>query len=210
MTNILIFGDSIVWGAWDKEGGWAQRLRKFIDQKNISEPNYDCTLYNLGVCGDTTEDLLERFENETKARISEEERIIIFGVGTNDSQFVYSNEDLKIPIDKFGDNVKKLVDLSKKFSSKIVFLGLCPIEQSKVDPIPWAEEKKGYRKELVEQFNNKIKHVCNEKGVYFIELYEKLIKESKILEDGVHPDSLGHKKIFLIVKNFLIKNKIIE
>jgi lysophospholipase L1-like esterase len=31
MDRILVFGDSIAWGAWDKKGGGAQRLRiKFI------------------------------------------------------------------------------------------------------------------------------------------------------------------------------------
>jgi len=28
MVNILVFGDSITYGAWDEEGGWVQRLRK--------------------------------------------------------------------------------------------------------------------------------------------------------------------------------------
>jgi len=30
-----------------------------------------------------------------------------------------------------------------------------------------------------------------------------------LLEDGLHPNSEGHKKIFESVKEFLIKNKII-
>ena len=32
MDKILIFGDSICYGKWDKEGGWVTRLRKYIDQ----------------------------------------------------------------------------------------------------------------------------------------------------------------------------------
>ena len=51
MVQILIFGDSIAWGAWDKEGGWVQRLRKLIDEKNLSDPEFYCLVYNLGVSG---------------------------------------------------------------------------------------------------------------------------------------------------------------
>ena len=40
MKNILIFGDSIVYGARDKKGGWVQRLREFVDEKNLNEKDY--------------------------------------------------------------------------------------------------------------------------------------------------------------------------
>ena len=40
MGRILIFGDSITYGAWDKEGGWVQRLRKFLDERNLTDPNF--------------------------------------------------------------------------------------------------------------------------------------------------------------------------
>ena len=78
MAKILIFGDSIIWGAFDTEGGWATRLKKYFDENRKEDFNYQ--VYNLGVSGDTTEDLLDRFEFETKQRINEEEEtIFIFG-----------------------------------------------------------------------------------------------------------------------------------
>lgn len=59
MNNIIcVFGDSITWGAWDIEkGGWVQRLRNFVES---SSEEY-IEIYNLGVSGDNTEDLLEIF-----------------------------------------------------------------------------------------------------------------------------------------------------
>lgn len=33
--------------------------------------------------------------------------------------------------------------------------------------------------------------------------------ENEDLEDGLHPNSEGHKKMFIRVKDFLIENKII-
>jgi len=70
--HILVFGTSTTYGAWDSEGGWVARLRKFLDEKTISS-NYksEGLIYNLGVSGDKTEDVLKRFEPETKARLGQ-------------------------------------------------------------------------------------------------------------------------------------------
>ena len=85
--KILVFGDSIAYGAWDREGGWVQRLRRFLDEKNS-----DVLVYNLSIDSDTTEDLLERFEFETKQRIRGDEIILIFAIGVNDSQIFRGRE----------------------------------------------------------------------------------------------------------------------
>lgn len=87
MTQILVFGDSIAYGSWDKAGGWVQRLRTFIEEKYPEEH----LVYNLGVSADTTDSLLERLEIEIKKRGSERNQrrgiatILIFQIGTNDS-----------------------------------------------------------------------------------------------------------------------------
>ncbi|MGC9310458.1 MAG: SGNH/GDSL hydrolase family protein [Candidatus Aenigmatarchaeota archaeon] len=69
MARILIFGDSIVFGLWDKQGGWANRLRKELDESARGDPNRHIQLYNLGIAGDTSIDVLERCENEILQRI---------------------------------------------------------------------------------------------------------------------------------------------
>jgi len=61
--SILVFGDSITWGTADFEhGGWVTRL--FIELGR----DFEIDVYNLGVSGDKTPDLLERFESESKSR----------------------------------------------------------------------------------------------------------------------------------------------
>ena len=35
MTFILVFGTSTTYGAWDSEGGWVQRLTKYLDNKQL-------------------------------------------------------------------------------------------------------------------------------------------------------------------------------
>ncbi|MBU4142032.1 SGNH/GDSL hydrolase family protein [Patescibacteria group bacterium] len=85
-----------------------------------------------------------------------------------------------------------------------------PIDESKVDPIPWLPEV-SYKNEYIKRYDKIIKSVCAENKIAFIEIFEKLKKENckNLLEDGVHPNSKGHEKIFEIVKDYLIENKII-
>jgi len=211
MTNILVFGDSITYGAWGEEGGWVSRLRKFLDEKNLSDQNFFCLVYNLGVSGDTTEDLLERFEFETKQRLEEnEETIFIFAIGINDSQFIHSQNDLGYSPDQFKANIQKLINTAQKFSSKIVFAGLTPVDETKITPISWDIDI-SYKNEYIKSYNDIIKEICNKNKIYFIEIFEKLeeLNYQNLLEDGVHPNSNGHKKIFEIVKDFLVESKII-
>jgi len=214
MARILVFGDSIVYGAWDreKEGGWVQRLRKLLDEKHFIESDFDYSVYNLGVSGNTIGELLERFEFETKQRLEEgEEIIIIFQIGINDSQFVISQNGLRTLSEKFRENIKELISSAKKFSSKVIFIGLTPVNEEKTTPIPWNPDKI-YKNENIKRNDEIIKSVCKKNNIYFVEIFEKWLKSDykNLLEDGLHPNSEGHKKIVEDVRDFLIKNKIIE
>ena len=155
MSKVLVFGDSITWGAIDTQGGgWVERLRLYVWGKG------DVDVYNLGVSGEKTPDLLERFNPETKARIKEdEETIVIFAIGINDSYFIHSKNDFMTPIEKFKENIGKLINLAQKFSSKIIFVGLTPVDESRTTPIPWNTDK-SYENESVKKYDEVINSVC--------------------------------------------------
>ncbi|KKQ27461.1 MAG: Lipolytic protein G-D-S-L family, partial [Candidatus Magasanikbacteria bacterium GW2011_GWC2_37_14] len=100
-TRISIFGDSITWGAWDPEnGGWVAQLRRYFE----TNENYEVDVYNLGVSGDTTNDLLIRFNTECLAR-NRHPQIIIFAIGINDSQYINATDNPRTPIEKFQNNL---------------------------------------------------------------------------------------------------------
>lgn len=210
MSQILIFGDSIAYGAWDRESGWAERLRKIINKKIIaSGQKFYCTVYNLSIDGNTTKDLLNRFAAETKQRQQEKETIFIFAIGGNDAVSI-NNKKLLIPKKNFENNIKNLIKLSLKFSSKIFFIGVIPVDESKTNPLPW--DKTMFNKnEYLKSYDEIIKSICKKDKVHFIEIFKEFEKRNykNLLEDGVHPNSEGHKIIFNAVKNSLSKNKII-
>jgi len=207
MVTILIFGGSTTYGKCDPDGGWAGRLRKHIDQnaKNIDSNS----VFNLGISGDTTEDVLRRFEFETKQRIKEDKDLIfIFSIGVNDTQFLHDKRDTMTSPEKFRKNLIKLMQMAQKFSPKIVFLGFQPVDESRTDP--WKPSK-SYRMEHIEKYDKIVKEVCKETGVYFIDILPALRQGGykNILYDGLHPNSEGHQKIFELVRDFLSEQKLI-
>ena len=211
MLRILVFGASITYGAWDKEGGWVQRLRKFFDKNKPADTTANHQVYNLAISGATTDDLLKRFEFEAKQKIIDKyETIIIFSLGMNDSQFVHSKNDLRAPTPEFQNNIQYLINQAKKFTPKIIFVGLTPVDESKTTPIAWNTDL-SYKNEYTQKYNEHIKSVCRKNKVNFIDIYNEFAKmdHKNLLEDGLHPNSEGHNKIFEIVKDFLIQNKII-
>jgi len=215
MTLFLVFGTSTTYGAWDLEGGWVQRLRKYLDQKQFNDQGLYYVVYNLGISGDTSEGILERFEFETKQRLAlkdeGEEVIIMICVGVNDS--IYNNKTKKhqVELNKYALNVEKLIHLAKKYGTKVVFVGNKPIDESKVDPIPWLKDC-SYKEVFVEQYDNKVAEICKKNKIPFIDMYHLFNKKpnyQKLLTDGVHPSTEGHKMIYEIVRDFLINEKII-
>ncbi len=207
--QIFVFGDSIAYGAWDKEGGWVVRLRKFLDKKQFVETEkYYFMVYNLGVSGDSTEDVLERFSFEVKQRFDEAlETLVIFAVGINDSHFIKSKSVLRTSLDNFKANLQKLTMFAKEFTQNIVFVGATPVDESKTIPIPWDKDV-SYTNEQIAKDNEIIQEFCKQNKIPFVPIFNDWLATNykKFLsEDGLHPNTAGHKKIFEHVKELLLK-----
>lgn len=209
--NLLIFGASITWGAWDKEGGWAQRIKNFADNKAITTDlkNY-VAVYCLGVDGDDTNDLLERFDSEVKARIDKENKtLILVEIGINDSQYILNENRHRVSPEEYKNNMLKLIAKSNQYDADLLFVGLTPVDK-RVDPIPWRQDST-YRLELVKKYEDIIKEVSREQNVTFIEIMSKFMKRGhrNLLIDGVHPTTEGHKIIYEEVKKYLLEKGVL-
>ena len=67
LMQIFIFGDSITSGMWDTQGGWADQIKQRVTTQCInSHFEIDIEVYNLGISGNTSRDLLYRFELEIR------------------------------------------------------------------------------------------------------------------------------------------------
>lgn len=127
--TVLIFGDSITQGFCDTEGGWAARLKKFLDEKT-------------------------------------------------------------------------LLNQAQKYSQKIIFVGLTPVDESLTNPFPGSSTGKSYKDEFVKSYDQALQEFCEQNNVDYIKLLDQ-VDIKKDLEDGLHPNSKGHQKMFEIIINYL-------
>ncbi len=204
--QIYVFGDSIVWGAWDTEGGWVTRLKKHFNEKAVASNfnKYD-EVINLGVSGNDTNNLTSRFENELTVRVSPEEGLgIVFAIGINDSQFINSENRYQVSLEQFTINLKKLILLARKYTDKIVFVGLPPVDEA--SPV---QRETSYTNDSIKKYNLLIKNICQKEKLDFIEIFDEFIKTdlSKLIADGLHPNNKGHAIIAGIVEKYLLDKK---
>jgi lysophospholipase L1-like esterase len=225
--EIIVFGDSIAYGAGDKKGGWVQRLRRYLDEKQLpdSRSRYQYArlyyhyllhnlgiiansnqyiLYNLSINGNNTEMLLECADSEIRSRLHRNEQLVImFAIGTNDSVFIKSKGANWITPIKFSNNVRSLIRMARRYTSQIIFVGLTPLDESKIRQSRNSDML--FKNDYVEGYDRVIRAICNEKHVQFIEVFSKFTnaKKDTLFRDGVHPNSRGHEKIFEILKAYL-------
>lgn len=209
--KIFVFGDSIAWGAEDIEGGWVTRLKKDFDRENSESntQNYSA-LYNLSVSGDTTREVLARFEREIQSRITSEDNevTILFAIGINDSQILTNSRENKISLPNFQFNLAKLHESAKQFSNEVIFVGLTTVDESLVTPTVW-EDTSSYVNEEILQYNQCLQDFCDEKQLLFINIYEAWIQADykSLLSDGLHPNTAGHEKLYMQIKSYWERNK---
>lgn len=201
MVRIVVFGDSIAWGANDgEELGWVNRLAKFYkDEDNIS-------MYNCAISGDSSEDVLFRFDIESEARYREKEdyNIVIFAIGINDTQNIRKKGEYNVSIEKFRDNLNTLILLSRKYYDKIVFIGLTNVDEKKTLPIPWSPEKSYYSVDAM-MYDRVVKEVARRSHAEYIPMFDI---PTELMDDGLHPNAKGHERIFQRVKE--VTDKILD
>ena len=185
--KIGIWGDSITFGSCDTEAlGWAGRIRKTLPTDDSSH------LYNFGICGETSEDLLERFDIEAKAIGPDK---IVFAIGINDSKFPNESDINKIPPAKFEQNLNELLQQAKNYTDQITLVGL-----TKVDDERRSVRGSRFLNEEIEKYDFIIKKVANEHRYRFISVID-VVNPVTDLVDGLHPNASGYQKMFEKIKS---------
>ncbi len=213
-TNIILgFGTSSLYGAWDEQGGWFERLRTYYDSKYASDQSYYSIFYNLGIAGNTTSDILKRFRAESSQRSSKikSENIVIFDLGKNDAALLIESNRNRVPPQKFADNIRKLCALSSKISSTTLFLGILPLVQDAgAEYMKWTPDLY-YSKKNIFEYDKILEQISKTVGAGYIDLKKAFAdqKPDKVLEDGLHMNSLGHEIVSKTVIAFLSKNRIL-
>lgn len=185
--TIGIWGDSITFGSCDEEAlGWAGRLRKSLPIDDHHQ------LYNFGICGETSEDLLKRFEIEARAIGPDK---IIFAIGINDSKFPGETSTHNVSIETFRRNLQTLLAQAEQYSKDITFVGL-----TKVDDEWRSARGSRFLHEEIQKYDAIIREVAKANGCSYISVMETIDPETD-LADGLHPNANGYQKMFEKIKS---------
>lgn len=180
--QIGIWGDSITYGSCDSAGlGWVGRYRKTFEAGDY------IGVYNRGVSGDTTNDLVLRFKIEAE---SIKPTKIIFAIGINDSKYLDGETDNKVPFEKFSSNIQLLLKQAQEFTQDITFIGPTVVDES-------AKRHRGTKfvNTEIQRYRDEIKRITEENNLPFISVYDVLDPKADLF-DGVHPNSKGYDKLF--------------
>jgi lysophospholipase L1-like esterase len=202
MTQILVLGHSVTAGFWDPEGGWVQRLRTFLDSRALREQEEELIyyVYNLGVGGDDTRDLLQRMDSELEHRYEPgNQNIVLVQIGENDIREI--NGELNVPPGEFRQNIREIIQNTREYADDLVFVGDFPADPELRD-VPHSEKK--VSDENRKEYEEIKKQVCREEDVPYIDLFS--LREENIHEetkDGIHPTASGHEKVYEVVRQEL-------
>ena len=199
MPQILCFGDSITYGSLDFEGsGWYGELRRHMDGLRSANPEFYALTYNLGVPGEATDGLLERFALETEARFSlrqKEEAVFIFQFGANDACVIPSTGKFRVEKEQYIKNLRTVVEQARNFGGAILFLNITPV----IDRITenQLDKDKSRKNAYVNEYNQALADFCAESQAPLIDISSLFIgdEDELISADGLHPTTKGHRVI---------------
>lgn len=201
--RVLFFGDSIVYGSWDSEGGWVDRLKCEAHAITLkSDGSQKLQFINLGIGGDSSTKILARLKNEIDVRTSASWPLaFVVCLGANDERMVDGVPETSL--EQFEDNVRNIIEILKVSSDKILFLGIPPVGTDVV-------ELKGrqYSNEGLARYDATIERVATELGLKYVPLrqaFEAAGMETLYSYDGIHPNDAGHKLVADTVRPHLME-----
>ncbi|MCB9813276.1 MAG: hypothetical protein H6772_02620 [Pseudomonadales bacterium] len=197
-ARIYVFGDSLTYGAWDSQGGWCDRIKRKLHELKLT-PNSDhkFQMFNLGIGGENSRSLSKRFESELTNRCREDwPAVIIIATGANNSLFTKSDKNPVVSIEEFQQDLEKIINTAKKYTNKILFVGIAPVEN---DLQPFKNSL--HSNELLKKYDDVVTFVTNNYYISKINVWEKFKSATEHLYsiDSVHPNDNGHKIIEQLV-----------
>lgn len=152
-----------------------------------------------GISGYRTKDILEQLR---KMVYQYNPSKVILLIGTND----YLDDSTP---DEVASNIKEIVQEIHKHrkNTEIYIESIYPINKSlKKEMVANRDNDK------IIETNKKIKDICKEKNLTYIDMYNELIDEDgnfnkKYTYDGLHPNTLGYARISQVLSQYIYKNK---
>ena len=182
--NIVFFGDSMT-SRYDVE--------KYYPKRNV---------INSGVSGNKSEDLIERINDDV---YKYNPSTIFLLIGINDLNNEVDEEDIILNIQNIVNGIK----INRPYA-KLYIESVYPINKDVMTENEF-EYANNFDNKDIKDLNEKIKVLCKENNIEYIDIYNKLTDENGNLKklytkDGLHLNNLGYLKITSILKKYITNN----
>jgi acyl-CoA thioesterase-1 len=180
--RLLFFGDSLVAGVGDPTGkGWVGRV--VAASFDLGLP---LTAYNLGVRGETSEQVAARWRSEALPRLLPGTNgKIVLSFGANDTTIEHGR--LRVTPERSCSALVRVIE-------GVTGIGLVPLV---VGPAPVDDPEQNER---IQTLSASFSEVCASAGVYFIGVIEQMLASSVWMMqvaagDGAHPAVEGYDEL---------------
>jgi lysophospholipase L1-like esterase len=168
--RVVFFGDSIT-DFW--------RLNEYF-------PDNDYV--NRGIAGQTSGELLQRFESDVAAL---KPQAVLIMIGTNDL-------DRGIPLEAIESNYRMLADLAEAARIKPIFASVTAVSDYHKDQNPSFERTPSRPPASLLALNAYLQKFTKDRGYQYVNYYAPLADEQDRLkadlgDDGLHPNAMGYR-----------------
>jgi lysophospholipase L1-like esterase len=189
-TRLFFIGDSFVNGTGDPEAlGWVGRVCTAIQASGEQ-----LTVYNLGIRGDTTRLIDQRWQREVGCRLtSGNPAAFVFSFGANDVD--WRDGQQRVATAQSLDNALSLFTAAQKLGP-VIMVGSPPIADD-----PAANQR-------LAKLCQSIAAICRGRDIPFVPTMDALLAEpawmgAAIANDGAHPRAAGYQAL----ANLLIESQ---
>jgi lysophospholipase L1-like esterase len=197
--RLCFIGDSITTGTGDFTMlGFPGRLCAAA-----ANAGHNITLYNLGVRGDTSEDVYRRWRIETQPRmLPTTNNALVFMLGLNDSMILDTGQS-RVPLARTLAACRALMSEAKAYLPSL-FIGPAPIDDTRRVPGLPLDVHYQFFNAKISEINNHLTSISSEIGVPFLDVFTPLANSdewSAIMRkgDGVHPPADGYEKLTALI-----------
>lgn len=175
-NRIVFMGNSIT-------EGWSNHRPEFFEGKPF---------INRGISGQTTDQMLERFQEDV---IDLNPAVVVILAGTND---IAENRG-PISLEDITKNISKMIDKAQKNNIKVVLCSVLPAYD-----YPW---RKGlHPNEKIPKLNAMLKELAEKSTIFYLDYFSAMAKEDNALiddygYDGVHPNKTGYEVMEPLVED---------
>ena len=177
--RLLFFGDSLVAGVGDPTGaGWVGRVAAASFASGLG-----LTTYNLGIRGETSEQVASRWRAEALPRLlAGADCRIVLSFGANDTSI--EHDRVRVDADRSLGALATILDEAATMGLPTLVLGPAPVD----DP----EQNR-----CIHGLSVSFVEVCVRRGVPFVSVVEGLLASPVWMEqvavgDGAHPGAEGY------------------